>query len=412
MRRRFTRPKSIVAKCDRAILFNHSEIPVMTAALPMTAPESCPLPPYFTGPEFVRRLMLHETLLPESPHNTMEVVGVLKAYAHVIGAYYQNLLYVADTQFLVLFPFYKYMNGDRSFANLLKHWRHDRINYEFAEYCMKAMFWHGGGGMDAYLNTPEFEQLARQAIGAKLQGNPVMQLVDRTFDQFTIEQARQMCYYSALGQFWNVMSKMFFDLSDAYHAGTVKTVLDIVEFVKAGLVAAAAIPITYSVVIKGQTYDLIPESAGITFLMDTAVPYVEAVFFRSLPFMGTLSYNAQKTEIPGDQGQFNYGALYADPLPVGGSGIPPTLLMQDMLHFIPDYLMDYYRTFGRGEHDLRVKLTESFQKSMFCVTNGALWGLVPNALDSESAQAQAENRVFFQGWVERMRRSRLGDVQS
>jgi CO2 hydration protein (ChpXY) len=86
--------------------------------------------------------------------------------------------------------------------------------------------------------------------------------------------------------------------------------------------------------------------------------------------------------------------------------------MQDMLHFIPDDLMDYYRTFGRGEHDLRVKLTESFQKSMFCVTNGALWGLVPNPLDSDSVEAQAANRVFFQGWVDRFMVSRLEAVQS
>jgi CO2 hydration protein len=383
----------------------------MNLAAPTTEFPSCALPPMVTRAEFVQRLMQHETLLPESAHNTMEVVGVLEAYAHVIGAYYKNLLYVSDTQFLVLFPFFKYMNGDRSFANLLKHWRHDRINYEFSEYCMKAMFWHGGGGMDAYLDTPEFEKLARTAIGAKLQGNPVMQLVDRTFDQFTIEQVRQMCYYSALGQFWHIMSDLFFDLAAAYQAGQVQTVLGIVEFVKAGLVASAAVPITYSVVIKGQTYDLIPESAGITFLMDVAVPYVEAVFFRSLPFMGTLSYNAQAQQIPGEQGNFVYGALYADPLPVGGSGIPPSLLMQDMLQFIPADLMAYYRTFGRGEHDLRVKLTESFQKSMFCVTNGALWGLVPNALDSADPEAQAANRVFFQGWVDRLMVSRLGAVQ-
>ncbi len=383
----------------------------MNLAAPTTEFPSCTLPPMVTRAEFVQRLMQHETLLPESAHNTMEVVGVLEAYAHVIGAYYKNLLYVSDTQFLVLFPFFKYMNGDRSFANLLKHWRHDRINYEFSEYCMKAMFWHGGGGMDAYLDTPEFETLARTAIGAKLQGNPVMQLVDRTFDQFMLEQVRQMCYYSALGQFWNVMSRMFFDLAAAYEAGQVQTVLDIVEFVKAGLVAAAAMPITYSVEIKGQRYDLMPEAAGLTFLMDTAVPYVEAVFFRSLPFMGTLSYNAQAQQIPGEQGDFAYGALYADPLPVGGSGIPPSLLMQDMLQFIPADLMAYYRTYGRGEHDLRVKLTESFQKSMFCVTNGALWGLVPNALDSADPEAQAANQVFFQGWVDRLMRSRLGAVQ-
>jgi CO2 hydration protein len=380
------------------------------AATQTPTPQSPALP--ITRDEFVQRLMRHETLLPESPHNTMEVVGVLKAYAHVIGAYHENLLYVADTQFLVLFPFFKYMNGDRSWKNLLKHWRHDRINYEFSEYCMKAMFWHGGGGMDAYLDTPEFAQLARTAIDAKLRGNPIMQGVDKAFGEFAIEQVRQMCYYSALGQFWDVMSRMFFDLSDAYRDGKVKTVLEIVEFVKAGLVAAAAQPIIYSVVIKGQTYDLIPADAGITFLMDVAVPYVEAVFFRSLPFMGTLSYNAQNTQIPGTKDQFTYGALYADPLPVGGSGIPPTLLMQDMLHFIPDDLMDYYRTYGRGEHDLRVKLTESFQKSMFCVTNGALWGLVPNALDSVDPEAQAANQVFFQGFVDRFMVSRLEAVQS
>jgi CO2 hydration protein len=383
----------------------------MNLAVPKTPMPPSQATPHITGAEFVTRLMRHETLLPESPHNAMEVVAVLKAYAHVIGAYYENLLYVSDTQFLVLFPFYKYMNGDRSVPNLLKHWRHDRINYEFAEYCMKAMFWHGGGGMDAYLDTPAFGQLARTAIDAKLRGNPIMQAVDKAFDQFAIEQVRQMCYCSALGQFWDVMSHMFFDLHDAYHAGQVKTVLDIVEFVKAGLVAAAAIPITYSVEIKGQTYDLIPESAGITFLMDVAVPYVEAVFFRSLPFMGTLSYNAQAQQIPGDQGGFVYGALYADPLPVGGSGIPPTLLMQDMLHFIPDDLMDYYRTFGRGEHDLRVKLTESFQKSMFCVTNAAIWGLAPQPLDTTEPEALAANEQFFGGFVDRFMVSRLEAVQ-
>ncbi|MBE9028294.1 CO2 hydration protein [filamentous cyanobacterium LEGE 11480] len=377
-----------------------------------TLPSPTQTEPPIPAEEFVRRLMQHETLLPDSPHNTMEVVGVLKSYAHVLGAYWKNLLHVADTQFLVFFPFFKYMNGDHSFKNLVKHWRQDRINYEFAEYCMKAMLWHGGGGMDAYLDTPEFEQLARKAIDAKFAGNPVMQTVDKAFDQFAVEQVRMMCYYSNLGQFWNIMSDMFFDLSDAYDAGQVKTVMDVVEFIKAGLVADAATPITYSVEIKGKTYDLIPDSAGITFLMDAAVPYVEAVFFRSLPFLGILSYNAQSEQIPGSQGQFTYGALYADPFPVGGSGVPPSLLMQDMRHFIPDYLMDYYRTFGRGENDVRVKLTESFQKSMFCVTNAALWGLVPNALDADSAAAQVQNEDFFKGWVARLMKGRLEAVQS
>jgi CO2 hydration protein len=355
-----------------------------------------------TGEFLIQRFIEGNGLLPESAHNTMEVVGLLKAYAHVIRAYYKNLLYISDTQFLVLFPFFKYMNGDRSLANLLKHWRHDRINYEFAEYCVKAMFWHGGGGMDVYLDTPEFEQLARTAIDAKFRGNLIMQGVEKVFGQFTIEQARQMCYYNALGQFWNVMSRMFFDLSDAYQAGQVQTVLEIVEFVKARLVATAAIPITYSVVIKGQTYDLIPESAGITFLPDVVIPYVEAVFFRALPFTGTLSYNAQARMVPQEQGYFTYGALFADPLIMGGSGIPLTLLMQDMLHFIPDYLLDYYRTFGRGEYDLRVKLMVSFQKSMSCVISALILSLAPNPLDSANPKAQKENRIYFSAWVYRL----------
>ena len=42
--------------------------------------------------------------------------------------------------------------------------------------------------------------------------------------------------------------------------------------------------------------------------------------------------------MPVDQGRFGYGALFADPLPIGGAGIPPTLLMQDMRHYVPDYL--------------------------------------------------------------------------
>jgi CO2 hydration protein len=360
---------------------------------------------------FVDRLACGKTLLPDSAHNTMEVVGVLKSYGHVLHAYQHNLLYIAEHQFLVLFPFFKYMNGEVSWSRLLRHWNHDRINYEFAEYCMKAMLWHGGGGMDAYLDTPEFEQLARQAIAAKLQGNPIIQGIDRVFGNFLLEQVRQMCYYSNLGQFWRVMSQLFLDLSDRYDAGDITSIPEVVAFIQAGLVAAAALPITYSVKIRGKTYDLLPASAGLTFLPDAAVPYVEAVFFRSFPFMGTISYNAQASQIPREQADFTYGALYADPLPVGGSGIPPTLLMQDMTHFIPESLMQYYCSFGRGEQDVRVKICVSFQKSMFCVTNAAIWGLAPYALDSGNPQEQAANRAYFQQWIERLMASQLVQAQ-
>ncbi|HEY9617797.1 MAG TPA: CO2 hydration protein [Microcoleaceae cyanobacterium] len=362
--------------------------------------------------DIIYRLETGGALLPESPDNVLEVVGILKSYGEVLDAYWQNLTYISKHQFLVLFPFFKYFNGEVSFGKLTRHWWHDRINYEFSEYCMKAMLWHGGGKLDEYLDTPEFTQRARAAIQAKLSGNFLMQGVSTVFPDFLPEQVRQMAYYSALGQFWNIMSAMFLELSDRYDRGEIKTIQDVVNHVLQGLVAAANQPITYTVEIKGKTYEIIPKSAGLTFLMDTAVPYVEAVFFRSFPFMGTVSYNAQAYQIPPDQARFTYGALYADPLPIGGAGIPPTLLMQDMRHFLPSYLHEFYQQHSlRGETDLRVMICVSFQKSMFCVTTAAILGLLPHPLDTTDPKEQKANRKYLEGWMTRFLNSRLSNVQ-
>jgi CO2 hydration protein len=178
---------------------------------------------------------------------------------------------------------------------------------------MKAMFWHGGGGLDAYLDSPEFTKRSQQAIQAKFKGNPLIQGVGWLFPEFLMEQVRQLSYYSGLGQFWRVMSDMFLDLSDCYDKGKITSISDVVEHVRAGLVAAANQPITYAANIRGKAYEIIPKSVGLTFLPDVAVPYVEAVFFRGTPFRGTVSYNAQAYQISPDQSRFNYGALYADP---------------------------------------------------------------------------------------------------
>ena len=361
--------------------------------------------------DIIERLETGGALLPESTENVMEVVGILKSYGVVLDAYWRNLTYISQHQFLELFPFFKYFNGEVTPGKLLRHWWHDRINYEFAEYCMKAMFWHGGGKLDAYLDTPEFYQLAQTAIQAKLKGNIVMQGLSKAFPEFLPEQVRQMAYYSGLGQFWNVMSHMFLQLSDRYDRGEIRTIADVVGHVKDGLVAAASKPITYSVTIKGQVYDIMPASAGLTFLMDTAVPYVEAVFFRSFPFMGTVSYNAQAQQIPQDQTLFSYGALYADPLPIGGAGIPPTLLMQDMRHFLPPYLHQFYMRSARGETDLRVRICVSFQKSMFCVTTAAILGLMPHPADTSEPEQQRQNRAYLEAWMDRLLKSRLPSVQ-
>jgi CO2 hydration protein (ChpXY) len=139
---------------------------------------------------------------------------------------------------------------------------------------------------------------------------------------------------------------------------------------------------------------------------------VEAVFFRGTPFQGTVSYNAQAYQIPPDQSRFQYGALYADPLPIGGSGIPPTLLMQDMRHFLPEYLHEIYRKSKRGEDDLRVQICMTFQKSMFCVTTATILGLMPFPVDTQDASQQRENRIYMQKWLDRLKNSRLLDVNN
>jgi CO2 hydration protein len=207
------------------------------------------------------------------------------------------------------------------------------------------------------------------------------------------------------------MSEIFLTLSDLYDRDRIQSIPEVVAHIKKGLVDGANIPITFSVHMRETGYDLIPESAGLTFLMDTAVPYVEAIFFRGTPFLGTVSYNAQAQQISPEQSRFDYGALYADPVPVGGSGIPPTLLMQDMRHFLPEYLADYYRQGPRGTEDIRVRITQSFQKSMFCVTSAALQGLLPHAPDTADTQEQAENQAFLASWMDRLMTSRLAVVQ-
>jgi CO2 hydration protein len=374
-------------------------------SLDRSSPSSHPLA------DILYRIESGGALLPDSPENVMEVVGILKSYGIVLDAYWKNLLFIAENQFLVLFPFFKYFNGEVSFGKLLKHWWHDRINFEFAEYCMKAMMWHGGGKLDAYLDTPEFEQRAGEVIRAKLSGNQLMQGVGKVFPNFLPEQVRQLVYYSALGQFWRIMSPMFLTLSDRYDQGEIESITDVVEHIKQGLVEAADKPITYAVKVGDRMYDIVPPSLGATFLMDTAVPYVEAVFFRSFPFMGTVSYNAQLRQIPPEQDRFSYGALYADPLPVGGAGIPPTLLMQDLRHYLPDYLHEFYRRSQRSETDLRVNICVSFQKSMFCVTTAAILGLMPFPADTADTNQRQQNRAYLESWLSRMMDSRLPNVQ-
>ena len=369
------------------------------------APSKHPLAAY------IQRLEQGEALLDDSPANVLEVVGILTSYGVVLDAYAVNLKYAAEYQYINFFPWFKFFNGEVDLAKLLRHWWHDRINYEYAEYCGRAMMWHGGGGLSAYLESEDFRRNCEGAIAARFRYDPFMRAVHRLFPEFMLEYSRMHAYSSGLGQFWTIMSEMFLSLSDRYDRGEITTIAAVVDHIREAIVAAAATPITYRASVGEKSYDLIPESAGLTFLADTAIPYVEAVFFRGTPFPGTVSYNAQAYQIPFEQGEFSYGALYADPLPIGGAGIPPTMLMQDMRHFLPDYLAEFYRQAGpRLEEDLRVKICQSFQKSMFCVTTAAIQGLAPHPLVTTDPAQHKENRAYLEGWFDRFVTSRLEAV--
>ena len=60
--------------------------------------------------EYIYRLEKGEALLKDSPQNVLEVVGILKSYGVILDAYSRNLIYIAEHQFLILFPFLSYSN--------------------------------------------------------------------------------------------------------------------------------------------------------------------------------------------------------------------------------------------------------------------------------------------------------------
>ena len=348
------------------------------------------------------RLLAGQTLLADTPEHVLEVVDVLDSYGVVLDAYSKNLIFQAERQFLNPFPVFRFLDGDLSPAKIWRHLNGDRINFEYAEYCMKAMLWHGTGGLDAYLDSEPFAANCAAIIRHKTRRDPLLALLHPLFPNFLPEAIRAAATTHALGQFWRVMSDLFLDLARAEADGTVRNIAEVVAFIKAGLVNAAANPITYGVHLGGERFWVLPPEAGLTFLVDVAVPYVEAVFLRGMPFLGTVSFNAQAQQISPDQAQFAYGALYADPLPTMGAGIPPSLLMQDMYRHLPERLHALYRQRSRGEGDVRVKICMSFQKSMFCVTNAAIDGTFPHSLGTAVPAEQAANRAYARAWAERL----------
>jgi CO2 hydration protein len=370
--------------------------------MPVISADLVHVEPSLSQAELQQRLLAGQTLLADSSDHLLEVVGVLESYGEVLDAYSLNLIYQAEQQFLNPIPIFKYLDGDLSPAKIWRHLNHDRINFEYAEYCQKAMFWHGTGGLDAYLDGEAFATRCQAIIDAKRRRDPLLAVLHPLFPGFLPELIRSAATTHALGQFWRVMSDLFLDLARAERSGQVCTIAGVVDFIMDGLVAAAANPICYGVTIAGQHHWVLPPEAGLTFLVDVAVPYVEAVFLRGMPFLGTVSFNAQAQQISPDQAQFAYGALYADPMPSMGAGIPPSLLMQDMYRHLPEPLHQWYRQRTRGEGDVRVKICMSFQKAMFCVTNAAINGTMPHPLTTSDRQEQDANAAYALAWAGRL----------
>ncbi|WP_299491142.1 CO2 hydration protein [Acaryochloris sp. IP29b_bin.137] len=408
--------------------------------------------------EIIHRLEAGGAMLPDTPENLKQIIGIYKAYAVPMDFYWRNLLYIAERVFLNPLPAFKYFlpqdyldrhnhyagedadlriwrgeatahpellefmeKGEvkRKLPKLLHHLWHDRINMEFAEACMRAMFWHRnmGGQFDPYLDTEEYVANADRAIKAYFKGNPVMLGLYKLFPDMFIEQVRQLSYYSNLGLFWEVMAPVFFEMSDLYDEGKITTVPEAMSFLVNGIFAIAGRPIYHHVYIRGECYEIIPKSKGFMWLYEAALPYVEAVFYRTSPFRGTKSYNAQAKQVPENQDDFHYGILYADVFPVGSAGIPPTLLMQDMLHFLPPYLVEYYQQYCRGGDDTLIQLGVTFQRSMYCVTSAVIQALrqaLLYPLDDPNPEHLQANRAFFEAQLNRLTRpeARLRDIQS
>jgi CO2 hydration protein len=409
--------------------------------------------------EVIHRLEAGGSMLPDTPENLMQIIGIYKAYAVPMDFYWRDLLYIAERVFLEPLPFFKYFlpqsyldlpnhyagegadlriwrgeasahpellefmdKGEtRKMPKLLHHLWHDRINMEFAEACMRAMLWHGRdmgmGQFDAYLDSDEYKANADKAIKAYFKKNPVMLGLYKLFPDMFLEQVRQLSYYSNLGLFWEVMAPVFFEMSDIYDEGGFKGVPDAMNFLVNGIFAIAGRPIYHHVYIGDECIEIIPKSKGFTWLYEAALPYVEAVFYRTAPFRGTKSYNAQAKQVPSEQKDFHYGILYADVFPVGTAGIPPTLLMDDMFHFLPDYLQEYYKEHCRGEDDVLIQLGITFQRSMYNVTSAVIQALrtaLLYPLDDTNPEHLEKNRAFFEAQLDRFLRpeARLPQIQS
>ncbi|MDA0257778.1 MAG: carbon dioxide transporter, partial [Cyanobacteria bacterium] len=117
--------------------------------------------------ELIRRLLSDTPLLKDTPDHLLQVVNVLESYGLVLDAYSKNLVDQGQKQLLNPFPVMRFFHEGLNPKRLWQHLLGDRINFEYAEYCQKAMFWHGTGGLDAYLDSDDFQAACQQIIQRK-----------------------------------------------------------------------------------------------------------------------------------------------------------------------------------------------------------------------------------------------------
>ena len=74
--------------------------------------------------EVIHRLEAGGAMLPDTPENLMQIIGLYKAYAVPMDFYWRDLLYIAERVFLNPFPFFKYFLP-KEYLDLHNHYAGD-----------------------------------------------------------------------------------------------------------------------------------------------------------------------------------------------------------------------------------------------------------------------------------------------
>ena len=71
-----------------------------------------------------------------------------------------------------------------------------------------------------------------------------------------------------------------------------------------GFLRSQAAPIYHHIYVSDKCYEIIPKSKGFMWLYEAALPYVEAVFYRTAPFEGQNPITPRKTKCPKNKAHF------------------------------------------------------------------------------------------------------------